>query len=611
MGASALAVVSPTPAAAHAQLLTTEPGGGETVATAPERVVLTYSEPVEESFSNVQVFDASGGRVDARAAEINGPEIVVPMMDVTAAGTYVVVFRVIGVDGHPVESRFTFILDQPGQAQPTVEPSAAEEGSTQPSVVASASPVPEAADVQPTPAPPLSTAESESESESESEDAVAVVPTPAPTPTAGVGGTQGAGASQGIELQDAGRGTEVGLLASRVLDYLALVVIAAGLVGNLWLFTGHTQASADRRDVMRRVTAWGGGALAIAAALVFVFGMSTAAAEPLPGALGSDLAAQFAATRFGRFVLLQLALGLGIMCLAVVGRGRRSALITSGLGLAAALLPGVWGHAGTTSPVALAVASDWTHVVSAAAWVGGLAVTLVVIRANGHDAALGVDPVVRFSRLAGVAIWAVLASGVITALLHISELSQLTGTAYGRLVIAKTVVFGIIAGFGWLNRSRAIPHLRAATTHSTGVEGASALRRFGAAELIVMVLALGVAGGLASSIPAEAEAAARVEFVAAQLTEQATVNLTIDPAMPGANVMHLYILGENGQPRPVDDTQLQLTGADDVDVELFVSGPGHFTALNQTIPVAGEYLMTVDVDLDGETARATATLVIQ
>lgn len=138
-----------------------------------------------------------------------------------------------------------------------------------------------------------------------------------------------------------------------------------------------------------------------------------------------------------------------------------------------------------------------------------------------------------------------------------------------------------------------------------------ALWRFGAAELAVMVLALGVAGGLASSIPAEAEAGARVEFVAARLTDQATVNVTIDPARPGSNVLHLYILGDDGQPRPVDGARLTLTGDDDLPVDLFVSGPGHYTVLNQHFPSAGEYLMAVEVDLDGETRRATATVAIR
>ncbi len=594
-----LAVVWAAPAAAHARLVGTEPSGGSTVVDPPEQIVLTYNEQVEESFSDVQVFDPSGVRVDARAARIEGPEIVVPMTPITDGGTYTVVFRVIGVDGHPVESRFTFIFEPSAETPPTPTPDPTVSESV-PEPDASATPSPS----QPTASPQPSS----SSEETSSDDVGGGVPTPEPTPP----GASAAVDPQAIELEDAGSGTDVGLLASRVLDYVALVVVAAGLVGGLWLFTGDGTHAASRRTAMRRVTAWGGVALAGAAAMVFVFGMSAAAAEPLPGAVSGDLIQRFAGTRFGRLVLLQAVLGVVIAVVAALRTGRGGMWAATGLAVIAAALPGVWGHAGTTSPVPVAVASDWTHVVAAAVWVGGLAVTLLAIRRMGDDAVGQVEPVIRFSLLAGVAVWAVLASGVATALLHIGELALLTGTSYGRLAMAKTALFAVIALLGWLNRTRAVPALRRAAAAGTSPDaGGRALWRFGAAELAVMVLALGVAGGLASSIPAEAEAAARVEFVAAPLTDSASLNVTIDPAEPGRNVLHIYVLGANGQPRPVDGARLMLTGEDELPVDLFVSGPGHYTVLDQTFPNAGEYLMAVEVDLDGQTRRATATVVIQ
>lgn len=592
------AVVWAAPAAAHARLVATQPAGGETIVDPPEQIVLTYSEPVEESFSDVQVFDPAGNRVDGRAARIEGPEIVVPMTPLSSAGTYTVVFRVIGVDGHPVESRFTFIFEPVDQAPVASTPGpSASEGGSEPETTATLGSSGATASPQPSPSP-----------EGTAPTEVAVVPTMSPPPP----GASVAADPQTIELEDAGRGTDVGLLAFRVLDYVALVVLAAGLVGGLWLFSGSAGGNGGREAAMRRLVTSGGVALAVAAGMVFVFGMSAAAAEPLPGAISSDLVGRFAGTRFGRLVLLQAALGVVVVLVLKLPTGRRGLWAAAGLGLAAAVLPGVWGHAGTTSPVPVAIASDWLHVVAAAAWVGGLAVILLAIR-GAHDDAVGrVEPAIRFSRLAGVAVWAVLASGMLTALLHVGEVAQLTGTSYGRLVLAKTALFGLIAALGWLNRTRAIPALRRATAADTPRgAGMQALWRFGAAELAVMVLALGVAGGLASSIPAEAEAGARVEFVAARLTDQATVNVTIDPARPGSNVLHLYILGDDGQPRPVDGARLTLTGDDDLPVDLFVSGPGHYTVLNQHFPSAGEYLMAVEVDLDGETRRATATVAIR
>ncbi len=594
-----LSVLLAAPAMAHARLVATQPAAGETLAEAPDQVLLTYSEPVEESFSDVQVFDPAGTRVDARAARIEGPEIVVPMMPIADGGTYTVLFRVIGVDGHPVESRLTFTVEPVAQLAGTPAPEPSE------STPADATTeVETAVPTGPTDPPALPSPGAEDATDEE----LAVLPTLDPTTL----GESPAVDPQSIELEDAGPGTDVGLLMFRILDYVALVVIAAGLVGRLWLFTDERPGVAGRHRLMERVTASGGVALAVAAVMVFLFGLSSAAAEPLPAALGGELVGRFAGTRFGRLVLIQAAIGLGIAMLSASRMGRRGPWAAAALGVTAAALPGVWGHAGTTSPVPVAIVSDWTHVVAAAVWVGGLAVTLGVVGRGARDMSGGLEPVIRFSRLAGVAVWAVLTSGVVTALLHIGELSQLAGTDYGRLVIAKTALFGGIAGLGLLNRTRAIPELRRAVQRgASSAAGGRMLWRLGLTELAVMVVALGVAGGLASSIPAEAEAAARVEFIAAQLTDEATVNLTIDPAQPGSNVLHLYILGANGQPRPVDGARLSLTGAADLPVDLFVSGPGHYTVLDQTIPSAGDYLMAVEVDLDGELRRATATVTIR
>ncbi len=572
------------PARAHARLVATEPAAGQTITDAPEIIHLTYSEPIEESFSGVQVFDPAGERVDEGAPIIVGAETTVPIGPMARPGTYTVVFRVIGSDGHPVESRFTFVFEP----DTTVEPSPTPTATPSAPETTNATPVP--AD-QPEPSPT---------------DTEVAVP---PLPTEGLVDdiTQIDPAS--IELQDAGSGTDLGLLVARVLDYLALVVIAAGLVGGILLYRG-VPAADDRRRSMRRLVRLGGVSLVVAGGMVFVYGLSAAAAEPLPQVLLGSVPARFAATRFGTLVLAQAALGLAIVVGASRTDRRTGLWLTLGAAGAAAALPGLWGHAGTTSPVPLAVATDWSHVVASAAWVGGLAV--LVVHTTRQPASQAVDPVLRFSQLAGVVIWVVLASGVFSALLHIGAVDQLTGTGYGRLVIAKTLLFVGIAALGWRNRSRAIPRLRREVRDGDGTSALGLLRRLAAAEVALMLIALGVAGGLASSIPAEAEAAGRVEFVAAALTDEDSVNVTFDPARPGTNVMHIYVLGHDGRPRAVDDADISLTlDGRDIPADLVLSGPGHYTALNQQFPEAGDYAMEIAIDIDGEVRRATATVVIQ
>ena len=55
-----LALVGTAPAGAHAELLTTTPGDGQTVAEPPSSVTLEFTEPVSVSLGGVRVFDSRG-----------------------------------------------------------------------------------------------------------------------------------------------------------------------------------------------------------------------------------------------------------------------------------------------------------------------------------------------------------------------------------------------------------------------------------------------------------------------------------------------------------------------------------------------------------------------
>ncbi|MPZ29367.1 MAG: copper transporter, partial [Micromonosporaceae bacterium] len=135
------------------------------------------------------------------------------------------------------------------------------------------------------------------------------------------------------------------------------------------------------------------------------------------------------------------------------------------------------------------------------AWVGGLAVLVLGATAAEDDLA---TPAGRFSRIAGWAIVVVLATGTINALLHVDAPDQLWTTTWGRLVLAKLALFAGIAWLGWRNRTRLLPRL-------TGAR--KAFRTMALAEVALMIVAFGTATGLASSIPADAEAAARIQSV--------------------------------------------------------------------------------------------------
>ena len=136
--AAAAALAAPAAAWAHAALLKTVPAASVTVNTPPKQLRLTYSEAVEPRFAHVSVTDANATQ------EASGPpqrspqdadELVVPLKQLRE-GWYLVFWRAISADGHPVRGAFTFAVGpNPGPAPQFAIPSLSETAAT-PSLVA-------------------------------------------------------------------------------------------------------------------------------------------------------------------------------------------------------------------------------------------------------------------------------------------------------------------------------------------------------------------------------------------------------------------------------------------------------------------------------------------
>jgi len=132
-GAGAVALVLPAAAFAHAALLRTFPAASVTVNTPPDHVGLVYSEAVEPRFAIVKVTDAAGEDQTAgppQRSSANPNELDVPLRHLKE-GWYLVFWRVISVDGHPVRGAFTFAVGpNPGPAPQFAIPSLSETAAT-------------------------------------------------------------------------------------------------------------------------------------------------------------------------------------------------------------------------------------------------------------------------------------------------------------------------------------------------------------------------------------------------------------------------------------------------------------------------------------------------
>jgi hypothetical protein len=78
----------------------------------PDRVNLWFNERLEPAYSTVSVWNEAGVQVDSRdgAVGADDPRRLSVTMQTRAAGLYTVKYRVLSVDGHIVDSRFTFTV---------------------------------------------------------------------------------------------------------------------------------------------------------------------------------------------------------------------------------------------------------------------------------------------------------------------------------------------------------------------------------------------------------------------------------------------------------------------------------------------------------------------
>jgi len=95
---------------AHAELLDSDPQPGAVLDTAPAHITLTFTEPVEISLGAIRLFDGTGSSIDVSAARHpDGNEAIVEVdLPALADGSYVVDWRVVSADSHPVHAAFTF-----------------------------------------------------------------------------------------------------------------------------------------------------------------------------------------------------------------------------------------------------------------------------------------------------------------------------------------------------------------------------------------------------------------------------------------------------------------------------------------------------------------------
>lgn len=104
------------PAAAHADLTGSDPRDGSTVATSPTSITLSFSEDVEIPLGSVRLVTCAGQSIGIGTPQhgTSSREVVVDNLPALAPGTYLVPWRVISADSHPVQGAISFSVGTAG-----------------------------------------------------------------------------------------------------------------------------------------------------------------------------------------------------------------------------------------------------------------------------------------------------------------------------------------------------------------------------------------------------------------------------------------------------------------------------------------------------------------
>ena len=100
-------------ASAHAMLETTTPAAGSVLARPPVSVVLHFGEDVGVAPQAVRVLDARGHDETGRITSA-GHYVTASLTTPLGSGSYLVVWRMVSADSHPVTGSFSFSVGHPG-----------------------------------------------------------------------------------------------------------------------------------------------------------------------------------------------------------------------------------------------------------------------------------------------------------------------------------------------------------------------------------------------------------------------------------------------------------------------------------------------------------------
>lgn len=571
---------------AHANQINSVPAPNSELDASPDRVIVWYSEPIEETFSVVTVLNTAAERVDLddSARDPSEPSAMSVGLPPLENGTYTVVWKNLSaVDGHKVIGSFVFAVGEPLTAGAQV--AAAEQ-------------------------PLLQTVADPWLRWLVFLAAAIVIGGLAFELIIGVPVVYGDAAKESWQSA----GVAVSKAWSRIVTF-SLVVLVIAMLGQLLqqasVLSGNSAFAPDF-EVLRSVafeSGWGRlwtyRLLAVVGiAVLFVLAKRSAAPVEVYETDDEDEEPEIESSLIGDSVIAQIAAALGLVFLGLIASSSHNAASPSEI-------------------KTLAMATDFMHLVASMAWFGGViylafAVPVFVRELGSSEAADVFDSAIpRFTVLGLLSAGVLVITGVFSSYMQVTVPAAMA-TPYGWFLVGKLALLVPLFGFAAYNGFK--------LARRFGIGGERALGRSLVAESLIAVLVFVAVGWLASLEPARQYAGrtgigAEDKAVYQDVADGTEFDIKIDPAEVGANDVIVRITKPNGEAiENAVDVRVRLKFVDDDLGEPLVSledtGAGIWRLNDARLNIAGEYQAEVVVQrpdaFDARTAfrfdaRSTAT----
>ena len=568
----------PGQALAHANLVRSLPEANSVLDTAPSELRLWFSEAPEPRFSEVQLLNSSGQRVDAVGPlhpDANDPTLLVAPLGHLSPGVYTVSWRATSADdGHITEGAFAFVVGK---------------------------------------------------------DQISSGSLPSTAPGATLAGGSSPTISSTVDRW-------VGYIAMALLTGVFaffLFVLRPALIEAATAQPG--QAPARPRTVAIPsaflIALWLGLGLALVTTLIGAVLQAASSANVGPlDAIGSPLYTLLVHTRYGMLFWVRWLLYLLLLALLATRRSwARHASVAkqfwiTGLELSALLLltTSLSGHAAAgpdtsrtvsigagTSPIITTVA-DWLHLMAASVWIGGLIALSLALpwarQTQGVMPAFAISRMVsRFSRMATVCVVTLGLTGLFQAALDVGDWENLLDTPYGMSLLIKVVLLIPLLGLAAINLlligRRMVDATRAPEPNVAIQPWYRHLRQTVGGELLFVFGLLLVTSVLVNLQPAR-EAFGPGQVLRGGADDLRAV-LVINPGRPGINTFDLYIHDKMG--RAVTDAEevaflFSMVDRNIGETEAFADniGGGHYLTRGGYVSMIGTWRIRVLVRRSGQ-----------